>query len=267
MPDYRYADISNVMARFGLARGDIVVMHSDLAKFGVPAGTLDRQAICRGIVDAARDVIGPEGTLVVPTFSYSFGRDKAEKVFDLDITPSVCGVLTEYVRKEPSACRSREPMLSVAALGVKAKAVTENVSNLCLGAGSVWERLLSLDAKICNLNLNPGSTFIHYIERLMNVPYRSDIRMDGMLIENGNRVPYHVIYPGRDLNDPRTASSRARYFERAYAEGIARKQKVGRGFVSVASFADTAALATRLLRADPWAFTAAANAGPVGSLA
>jgi aminoglycoside 3-N-acetyltransferase len=262
---YRYADISDAMRSFGFRRGDVVVMHSDLARFGVPEGSLDRQAICRGIVNATLDAIGEEGTLVVPTFSYSFGRDKKEKVFDLDNTPSVCGALTEYVRAMPSAARSREPMLSVAALGAQASALTANVSNVCLGAGSVWERLHAAQAKICNLNLDPGSTFIHYLECLAKVPYRSDIRMDGHCIADGQRVAYHVVYSGRDLDDPATASSRARYFEIAYAKGIARRALVGRGFLAATSFEDTASLVNRLLHDDPWFFTVRASGGRVGA--
>jgi aminoglycoside 3-N-acetyltransferase len=148
-------------------------------------------------------------------------------------------------------------MLSVAAIGSNAEELTNNISNICLGAGSIWERLHAAKAKICNLNLDPGSTFIHYFERLMNVPYRRDIRMDGFCVDDGERVPHHVVYAGRDLDDPAVANCRDRYFEISYARGLARRCAVGRGFISAMSFDDTASLLERELRADPWLLTVA----------
>ena len=265
--DYRYSDLTEAMKSLEIARGDVVIMHSNIANFGVPEGSLDRQQICERAVQAVQDAIGEDGTLVMPAFSYSFGQDKAEKIFDVTSTPSVCGVLTEYLRNLANARRSREPMLSVVAIGAQAGELTKNISNVCLGAGSVWERLHAAKAKICNLNLDPGSTFIHYFERLMNVPYRSDIRMDGFCVDDGERIPHHVVYAGRDLDNAAHANCRDRYFEMAYARGSARRCNVGRGFIASMSLDDTANLLERELRADPWLLTAAGQKKPSRSFA
>ena len=257
MADYRYSDLSGAMAHLGIAKNDIVVMHSSVANFGIPEGALDRKAIVNGIFDAVLKVVGEGGTIVFPTFSYSFGSDKANKYFDPSATPSVCGVLTEYARSCPESRRSCEPMLSVAAVGADAEALTADVSNRCLGSGSVWPRLMQKRAKICNLNLDPGSTFIHYIESELRMPYRFDIPMNGVCVLNGNPAPYSVIYSGRDLSNPKSVTSRKRYFELAYERGLARKAKIGKGFISTVTFEKTYEFLRSALRDDPWFLTVA----------
>ena len=44
------------------------------------------------MVDALLEVLGPEGTIAVPTFNFEPG------VFDSDQTPSIVGEITEAVR-------------------------------------------------------------------------------------------------------------------------------------------------------------------------
>jgi aminoglycoside 3-N-acetyltransferase len=257
MTDYSYRDVSSAMSRLGIGPGDVLIMHSNIAEFGVPEGGLGSREVCSGFVKAIVDVIGPSGTLVLPTFSYSFGREKTEKIFDVEKTRSTCGSLTEYLRQQTQARRSVEPMLSVAAIGADAEVLTKDVSNICYGAGSVWERLLAARAKICNFNRDPGSTFIHYMESVLSVPYRRDIRMDGSCVIDGQSRPSHVIYTGRDLDDPDAVASRELYFAKVYEAGAARKTEIGKGYVSSISLEDTASVLERELRLDPWLLTVA----------
>ena len=75
----------------------------------------------------------------------------------------------------------------------------------------------------------------------------------------GQSRPCHVIYAGRDLNDPDSITSRDRYFAKIYEAGLARKTNVGKGFISSISLEDTASTLERELRLDPWLLTVAGN--------
>jgi aminoglycoside 3-N-acetyltransferase len=93
----------------GLGAGDRVLVHSSLRAVGPIDGGAD------AIVDALLDVVGPEGLLVVPTFTYTTRR------FDPALEPGRTGALAEAVRLRAGAVRSLHPTHSVAALGAGAR--------------------------------------------------------------------------------------------------------------------------------------------------
>ncbi len=123
------------------------------------------------IVDVLREVIGASGTLVVPTFpamtSIHYLKRKGD--FDARKTLSGMGVLSEIVRKMPSAFRSTHPIKSVAAIGPAAEDICLGHEQ-CLypfGVGSPYEKMLSLGVKIVGIGA-PMSylSFVHVAEDL-----------------------------------------------------------------------------------------------------
>ncbi len=66
-------------------------------------------------LEAILEVIGPEGTLIVPTFNFGFAKGEP---YDPLTTPSVgMGAFSEFVRRLPGALRTSHPMQSIAVVG------------------------------------------------------------------------------------------------------------------------------------------------------
>jgi aminoglycoside 3-N-acetyltransferase len=107
------ADIIAGVRAIGLREGDVAQVHSSLSSFGYVEGGAD------AVVDALLEVLGPEGTLMMPTFNH--GRFD---VFDIRTTPSVNGAITEALRKRPEARRSMHPTHAYAAIGRHAEHLT-----------------------------------------------------------------------------------------------------------------------------------------------
>ena len=107
------ADIVAGLRAIGLQPGDLVQVHSSLSAFGYVEGGAD------AVVDALLEALGPDGTLMVPTFNH--GR---EKVFDPATSPSVNGKITEALRTRPEAHRSVHPTHPYAAIGPLAEWLT-----------------------------------------------------------------------------------------------------------------------------------------------
>src|SRR5262249_29488780 len=170
----------------------------------------------------------PEGTLVVPTFTYSFCK---REPFDPDQTPSTCGAFTDYVRCQPGARRSEDPIFSVAALGARAEELTAEVPAECFGQNSFWDRFLQADGLVCNLNFDAGSTFIHFVERCLNVPYRYDKLFTGTFVRRGHASKGAAIYFCQDLSNAQTAAAFEPFDTLAREQGLARTVRVGRGAV------------------------------------
>lgn len=102
-------DIVAGLNRIGLHPGTLIQVHSSLSAFGYVEGGAET------VVDALLDVIGHDGTLMVPTFNHG-----QVDVFDIRTTPSINGAITEAVRKRPEAARSFHPTHPYAAIGPRA---------------------------------------------------------------------------------------------------------------------------------------------------
>jgi len=106
-------DIIAGLREIGLQPGDLVQVHSSLSALGHVEGGAET------VVDALLEAIGPDGTLMVPTFNH--GR---EAVFDPATSPSVSGKITEAVRARPGARRSVHPTHAYCAIGPLAEWLT-----------------------------------------------------------------------------------------------------------------------------------------------
>ena len=86
--DYSYEDIVASLKNVGIKTGDKIFIHSNLGFFGTLKDTNDPIEICTLFKKAIFEVIGKEGTLIVPTFSYSFTKneiyDKNEQAVTLE---------------------------------------------------------------------------------------------------------------------------------------------------------------------------------------
>ena len=105
-------------------------------------------------------VIGDAGTMINPTFSYSFC--KGEK-FDPKNTPSDCGLFSNLSLTDKEAIRSEDANFSVVAIGKNAKYFTENPAKYSFGKDSFWERFLNKNGKIIFNHSITEKVFYHYV--------------------------------------------------------------------------------------------------------
>ena len=111
--DWTQNDLQRGLSSVGVRPGDTLFTLSNLGYFGIPAGGLTADNAFDTALGALRAAVGPEGTICVPTFTYSFCRGED---FDPASTPSSMGLFPERVRQLPSALRSEDPLFSIAAL-------------------------------------------------------------------------------------------------------------------------------------------------------
>lgn len=130
------ASLSADLRTLGVTAGDVLLMHASYRSLGSVAGG------SQAVVTALLDVLGPDGTLVVPTHTpensdpagwsnppvpeawWPIIREQTPG-FDPQRTPSRwMGALAENVRTWPGAIRSTHPWVSFAAVGARAAEVT-----------------------------------------------------------------------------------------------------------------------------------------------
>jgi aminoglycoside 3-N-acetyltransferase len=253
--DYAYSDLLTAYAALGVKPGGEVFVTSDLARlmrFEQPGAAAALDAHLR----AFRELLGPDGTLFVPTSSLDLCN--TETVFDLQATPSYqMGAFSEFVRTREGAVRSFHPFWSVTGLGPAAEPMLGDISRHAYGFNSVFQRFVDADVLAVAIGKHPrfAVPVIHHIETVVGVPYRYNkefihpVRREGQVV----REPYYLAVTRRDSDLVRD-TNRTIFSHFVETNGPLREVEIGRGrawsFSHKAFFETTA----RLLSKDIYAW-------------
>jgi len=161
------AEITGDLRRLRLPAGAVVALHSSLSSLGHVEGGADT------VIDAMLDVLGPDGTLVAPTFTYCFKGYQPGGVFDRHSSPSHTGLVTETLRRRREAVRSFHPTHSAAAIGPLAVEITrDHLKATPLGENSPFHRVALHDGWILLIGCSHNSSsFIHTAEVVVGLSY------------------------------------------------------------------------------------------------
>ena len=185
MFDYTIDDINETLKDVGVKKNDIIYCHSNIAFFGKLKNINNNKKLVKKFFDVLSSRVGFNGLLIFPTYTYSFSKKKKE-IFNLHKTKSNMGALSEYVRKMDISKRSMDPFFSSVVVGNKTLDLIQNLPYNSFAKNSLFDRFYQMNGKILNFNF-PGCTFIHYIERMLNVSYRFDKNFKGHIILNNKK--------------------------------------------------------------------------------
>lgn len=201
------------LAGLGLKAGSVVMVHSSLSRLGWVAGG------AHAVVLALLDVVGPTGTLVVPTHSGHltdpsrwerppvpaewWDTIRAETpAYDALLTPTrSMGAVVECFRHLPDSRRSGHPTVSVAAVGRWRDQVVDH-HGLAYGLGetSPLARLYDLDAQVLLLGVgHANNTSLHLAEYRADYPSKRWVTKASPLCVDGERQ--WVEWPDLDPDD------------------------------------------------------------------
>lgn len=195
-------DIVNELKRMGLEKNDVVMVHTSLKSMGYVCGG------AQTVIEALIEVVGEEGTIMMPTQSWK-NLDPEEGVhwdadendwqrirdnwpaYDKNITPTnTMGAVAEMFRQWPGSIRSDHPARSVCAYGKYAEYLTRNhdLSNI-FGEESPIARLYELDGKVLLLGVGyDKNTSIHLADVRAKYPGKHNCTEYSAIMENGERV-------------------------------------------------------------------------------
>ncbi len=188
----------------GLAEGQLVLCHSSLICLGRMEGG------AAGVVSCFRELLGPSGTLITPTFTYSAF---AGEVFDIAETRSAVGGLGDAVRTLDGAVRSHDPNFSHAGIGPHASELLAWREEPSIGPGSFYSRFSERDGRVVLLGVDfRALPFFMHMERVLNLPYRYDKRFQGQIRHDGK---IHDVIATHAVRDEKTepVSDRSRIGE------------------------------------------------------
>lgn len=249
--DYNKDGLRTALLKVGLKKGDVIFSHIGMGFLGYPEEGSNLESIFQVIYDAFSEVLGPEGTWLVPTYSYSFCHGET---FDINNTPSVIGYFTERFRTLPAATRSKEPIFSVSGIGPATAKLFKDLPMNCFGHDCIYDRLLKANAFICNLGVGfRYATFVHYVERIKRVPYRFEKIFKGNIIDEGKQEYAKIVYFVRKgLDDKSTFPDLSRLEIDAVKSGYLKSQPIGKSRVTNISCQHLFKLCSRGINKDPW---------------
>lgn len=162
-------EIADGLSALGLQPGAIVVVHSSLSALGRVAGGAD------GVIDALLEVLGPGGTLMMPTHPARDGR-----TFDPEAIPSDMGTISETFRLRPGVLRSRHPYHPVAGCGARAAELLSDHEKSAApdGPETPYGRLITLGGKVLHIGCDLDTmTLLHTVEAELDLPYLRELEM------------------------------------------------------------------------------------------
>ena len=167
-------DIAASLRDLGLTDGDIVLLHSSLLSLGkVDGGPA-------AVVDAFLEVIGSEGTLLVPVFG-------------------ALGILTDEVKNRPDAVISPCPVGTLAAIGKDAEEICRDhwKAETAHGYDTPFTRIAERNGYICLLGVDQDrNTTLHSVEALLELPYLNTTTRTFTTPEGEEITKSWKYYPG-----------------------------------------------------------------------
>ncbi len=160
-------ELAATLTELGLQPGTTAMVHSSMDALGrrLPGvGPLQ-------LIDLLRDMVGPEGTLLMPTSPFTGSQEeyaRAAPVFQVRRTPSRLGLLSEVFRRQQDVLRSLHPTHSVAAVGPQAgELLTQHHCGTAFGPCSPFYKLGG-DQLVLGLGVGVRQAFTlwHVVEEL-----------------------------------------------------------------------------------------------------
>lgn len=225
-------EIIDALKTVGLTRGDAVMVHTSLGQIGYVCGG------AQTVIEALIEVVGPEGTIMMPTQSWKNLDPDTGVHWDVDeqywntirenwpaydkiITPTnTMGATAEMFRQWPGALRSDHPARSVAAWGAHAKYLTENhnLSDI-FGEESPVGKLYKLDGKVMLIGVDyDKNTSIHLADVRAEYESKHNTVEHSAVMEDGKRLwkSYETLFvDGEDFVDIGAAFEKENKVEKA----------------------------------------------------
>lgn len=241
-------NILNSLRQVGAADCDALYIHTDMT-FGLPA--MGRKQLLTAILDIFLKLDVP--TLVFPTFTFSFCNNE---IYDPATSKTPMGAINEFARKTGLGFRTEDPLLSIYVIGARLNLdMPPGIESI--GVDSSYDRLHNSGKNIKFLffgaDMSACFTYTHYMEAILNVPYRYPRKFNGFIRKAGESTPaealLHTTYGNCVLNpEPVTRNT-------MQARGQLREVPIGGSLICCFSEKDAHETLGEMITANPFCFT------------
>jgi aminoglycoside N3'-acetyltransferase len=175
----------------GVGLGSVLLLHSGMGnlRFRGSANFVDQIQYSQAVVSMLKDLVGPEGTILMSTDSVANPGEfaYARRVFESDRMRSRRGIISEVFRLSEGVVRSRHPWCNASAWGKYANwLIKDHLESkpFAMDRNSPWFKLLEIDAHIVYFGVNPENASITSVlpEYVMGYDYPVGANYDKPLV-------------------------------------------------------------------------------------
>lgn len=235
----------------GVADGDLVYLTGNFGALGFHESR-SKEGTIKAHFKALTKVVGAQGTIIVPTHSFSLCNSSTP--FDPDNSKSERGAFTEFVRQQTGAVRQFHPFASLTAFGARAEEICGRTTRHAYGPNTPYARLLEMNAWGVSVGMPPQRTcsMIHHLEQVMAVPYRYTKEFIHPVVREGvvREEPFYLFVTYRDCDLVRDRNEKLFKDEELNASCV--RAEVGFGQISGYRMKILERVAVRLMSEDPY---------------
>ncbi len=165
------ATLSKIVEELNLPSRAVLLVSSDIVGLAFDAASRGEAFSCDGFIDILQTKLGPEGTLLFPTFNFDFCDGRP---YDVRLSPSMTGALSRAALARRDFRRTQHPIHSFAVWGRLSNEFVGLSNQSSFGADSPFALLRRESARmiIIGLPYQGAFTFVHHAEEMEKVPYR-----------------------------------------------------------------------------------------------
>lgn len=166
-----YIRLKDTVKYWGLKTGDRIMISSDVKRLLYDCATHGDDTDMNVLIDGIIDIIGPDGTILIPTFNWDFCKGKT---FDYYKTPCKTGSIGKAALKRKDFRRTKHPIYSFAIWGKDRDAICAVDHKSSFGADSPFTYCREQNVKnyFIDVECQHSFTFVHYVEEQVGIPYR-----------------------------------------------------------------------------------------------
>ena len=251
---YIKKDIKKKLTDLGLTKGDSVICSTSFGMLGMPKFKFETsEDLSKIFYKLIKEIIGSNGSIFAPTYSYSFSSPKLsqQNIFDVEKTPSKVGPFGEYIRNKSKSLRSIDPMISITGIG-KDPYLLKQQKLTSYGNGCIFEKLLTIK-KLKILNIGVGGNyipFIHYVDHLNKCKHRYDKYFNGYIIKNNKKIRVQWHYPVPYMN--KNAVSDGHKIAKKAINVIIKSDKLGDGKIYISNYRKLFDFSLKMSKKNTW---------------
>lgn len=189
----------DLLRDFDIEKGDSIYLSSELLKLVFLFKKNGIEFDGNALLDELQNMVGSEGTILIPTFSFDFSN---KKYYDILHTKGSTGALGNLALQRKDFRRTQHPMHSFEVWGKDTEYLISMQNKHSFGLDSPFAYCIGHHVKqiILGTDYVHGMTFIHYAEAVCNVPYRFAKSFTGDYVtENGIVEKRTYDYSARKL--------------------------------------------------------------------
>tara|TARA_B100000886_G_scaffold324748_1_gene269696 strand:- start:878 stop:1684 length:807 start_codon:yes stop_codon:yes gene_type:complete len=250
---FKFNDIKFCLNKLGIKKNDSIFLSTNIGMLGIPKTNCRNKILIssRWILKALKEIVGKNGNIFVPTYSYTF--TKKIKKFDPSKTKADIGYFPNFFLKQKNVIRSNDPMMSIAGFGPNVKNILLNISNNSFGKNCVLERLLKVKNLKC-LHIGLGYNwipFMHYLDWINKVPFRFDKILEGDIKTKDKQKKIKWIYFARHIRKE-TISNGYKIGSKALKNKLYLFSELGKSMVYTIGYKKFYKFALKMTKKNKW---------------